>query len=80
MIETMNVRVYHLQIHSLIKKYILHFFYLQAPSPLDFDGFVKLLGYQTLELDSEETLIQALSRWDKDNSGYISEERYWLFS
>ncbi|KAJ0177886.1 hypothetical protein K1T71_006759 [Dendrolimus kikuchii] len=47
----------------------------EAPNPLDFDGFVNLLGYKTLELDSEETLVSALSRWDKDNSGYISEER-----
>lgn len=47
----------------------------QAPNPLDFDGFVNLLGYKTLELDSEETLVAALSRWDKNNSGYISEER-----
>ncbi|XP_049871102.1 uncharacterized protein LOC126370297 [Pectinophora gossypiella] len=47
----------------------------EAPAPLDFDGFVHLLGYQTLELDSEETLVDALSRWDRDNSGFISEER-----
>ncbi|CAH0583146.1 unnamed protein product [Chrysodeixis includens] len=47
----------------------------EAPNPLDFDGFVNLLGYRTLELDSEETLLSALSRWDKDNNGLISEER-----
>ncbi|KAG7309625.1 hypothetical protein JYU34_004103 [Plutella xylostella] len=47
----------------------------EAPNPLDFDGFVHLLGYRTLDMDSEETLIDALSRWDKDNSGFISEER-----
>nr|XP_049693102.1 uncharacterized protein LOC110381733 [Helicoverpa armigera] len=47
----------------------------EAPNPLDFDGFVNLLGYRTLELDSEETLLSALSRWDKNNSGLISEER-----
>ncbi|KAM3967096.1 myosin regulatory light chain, smooth muscle [Aphomia sociella] len=47
----------------------------EASNPLDFDAFVNLLGYKTLELDSEETLVTALSRWDKDNSGYISEER-----
>ncbi|CAH2208775.1 jg10109, partial [Pararge aegeria aegeria] len=46
-----------------------------ASNPLDFDAFVNLLGYKTLELDSEETLIAALSRWDTDNTGYISEER-----
>ncbi|VVC88263.1 unnamed protein product [Leptidea sinapis] len=47
----------------------------KASNPLDFDAFVNLLGYKTLELDSEETLIAALSRWDSDNTGYISEER-----
>ncbi|VVC88262.1 unnamed protein product [Leptidea sinapis] len=47
----------------------------EASNPLDFDAFVNLLGYKTLELDSEETLIAALSRWDSDNTGYISEER-----
>ncbi|KAG6451283.1 myosin regulatory light chain, smooth muscle [Manduca sexta] len=46
----------------------------EAPNPLDFDGFVNLLGYRTLELDSEETLVAALSRWDKDNIGLIPEE------
>ncbi|XP_013173951.1 PREDICTED: myosin regulatory light chain, smooth muscle [Papilio xuthus] len=47
----------------------------EATQPLDFDAFVNLLGYKTLELDSEETLKAALSRWDNENSGYISEER-----
>ncbi|CAH0723639.1 unnamed protein product, partial [Brenthis ino] len=47
----------------------------EASNPLDFDSFVNLLGYKTLELDSEETLIAALSRWDSENTGYISEER-----
>lgn len=51
-------------------------YFFQAPNPLDFDAFVNLLGYKTLELDSEDTLVAALSRWDKDNSGLISEERY----
>ncbi|KPJ07639.1 putative myosin regulatory light chain [Papilio machaon] len=47
----------------------------EASQPMDFDAFVNLLGYKTLELDSEETLKAALSRWDSENSGYISEER-----
>ncbi|XP_041989250.1 myosin regulatory light chain, smooth muscle [Aricia agestis] len=47
----------------------------EASEPLDFDAFVNLLGYRTLELDSEETLVEALSRWDTHNTGYISEER-----
>ncbi|XP_072950023.1 myosin regulatory light chain, smooth muscle [Epargyreus clarus] len=47
----------------------------EATNPLDFDAFVNLLGYKTLELDSEETLVAALSRWDQDNTGLIPEER-----
>ncbi|CAG9579691.1 unnamed protein product [Danaus chrysippus] len=47
----------------------------EAANPLDFDAFVHLLGYKTLELDSEETLVAALSRWDYDNTGYILEEK-----
>ncbi|CAG4967155.1 unnamed protein product [Colias eurytheme] len=47
----------------------------EASNPLDFEAFVNLLGYKSLELDSEETLVAALSRWDTENTGYISEER-----
>ncbi|XP_049780369.1 myosin regulatory light polypeptide 9-like isoform X1 [Schistocerca cancellata] len=43
--------------------------------PLDFESFVILLGYKTVEMDPETVLIDALSRWDYDNSGLISEER-----
>ncbi|KAI8420785.1 hypothetical protein MSG28_007993 [Choristoneura fumiferana] len=49
----------------------------EAPNPLDFDGFVNLLGYKTLELDSEETLIAALSRWDRNNSGIRHDLMTW---
>ncbi|KAJ2947529.1 hypothetical protein O0L34_g17318 [Tuta absoluta] len=48
----------------------------EASKPLDFDAFVHLLGYRTLELDSEETLVFALSRWDLNNTGYIPEEKF----
>jgi Ca2+-binding EF-hand superfamily protein len=34
-----------------------------------------LLGYKSIELDPEEVLLKALSKWDYDNSGLISEER-----
>ena len=47
----------------------------QAINPLDFDAFVILLGYKTIELDPEEVLREALSQWDYDESGLISEER-----
>ncbi|XP_045524250.1 calmodulin-2 [Pieris brassicae] len=47
----------------------------EATNPLDFDAFVNLLGFKTLELDSEEILVTALSRWDPENTGYIPEAR-----
>lgn len=46
----------------------------EAMHPLDFDAFVMLLGYKTIELDSEDVLMEALSKWDKDGKGVISEE------
>ncbi|XP_067010723.1 uncharacterized protein [Anabrus simplex] len=47
----------------------------EAICPLDFDAFVILLGYKTIEMDPEQILVEALSQWDYDNSGLISEER-----
>lgn len=47
----------------------------QACEPLDFDAFVMLLGYKTIELDPEEVLRSALSRWDSDGTGLISEDK-----
>lgn len=47
----------------------------EAINPLDFDAFVILLGYKSIELDPEEVLLEALSQWDYDNCGLISEER-----
>ncbi|XP_069693497.1 uncharacterized protein [Periplaneta americana] len=47
----------------------------EAMNPLDFDAFVILLGYKSIELDPEEVLLEALSQWDYDNSGLISEDR-----
>ncbi|KAL0277720.1 UNVERIFIED_CONTAM: hypothetical protein PYX00_004911 [Menopon gallinae] len=43
--------------------------------PLDFDAFIKLMGYKTLDLDDEEILVEALSQWDY-GTGLISEERF----
>lgn len=42
--------------------------------PLDFDAFVVLLGYKTIELDPEEVILEALSKWDKNGTGFIDEE------
>ncbi|XP_012261477.2 myosin regulatory light chain [Athalia rosae] len=42
---------------------------------VDFDAFVKLFGYKAVELDPEEELLDALSKWDYLGNGMISEER-----
>lgn len=47
--------------------------YLKAMDPLDFEAFVLLLGFKTIELDPEEVLIDALSKWDRNGTGYIPE-------
>ncbi len=44
-------------------------------NPLDFDAFVMLLGYKTIELDPEDVLIEALSKWDVGQTGLISEDK-----
>lgn len=44
-------------------------------NPLDFDAFVMLLGYKTIELDPEDVLIEALSKWDDKQTGLISEDK-----
>lgn len=46
----------------------------EALTPLDFDAFVVLLGYRTIDLDPEEVLLEALGKWDKEGNGLISEE------
>jgi len=43
---------------------------------LDFDAFIVLMGYKTLELDAEEVLNDALAQWDYGTEGLISESRY----
>lgn len=42
---------------------------------MDFDAFVVLMGYKTLELDAEEVLSDALAQWDYGTDGLISEAR-----
>ncbi|XP_046743580.1 myosin regulatory light chain 12A-like [Diprion similis] len=46
-----------------------------SSSDVDFDAFVKLFGYKVVELDPEEELLAALSKWDYLGNGMISEER-----
>ncbi|KAF4528531.1 hypothetical protein B566_EDAN017145 [Ephemera danica] len=45
----------------------------EAKSPLDFEAFVKLLGFKTVDLDSEEMLVKALAMWDIGKTGLIPE-------
>lgn len=47
---------------------------LQGMDPMNFDAFVKLMEYKTLDMDDEEILVEALSQWDY-GTGLISEER-----
>nr|XP_018896642.1 PREDICTED: myosin regulatory light polypeptide 9-like [Bemisia tabaci]XP_018896643.1 PREDICTED: myosin regulatory light polypeptide 9-like [Bemisia tabaci]XP_018896644.1 PREDICTED: myosin regulatory light polypeptide 9-like [Bemisia tabaci] len=44
----------------------------EANEPLTFDSFVTLFGQKKLDLDGEDVLREALSKWDTDNSGLIS--------
>lgn len=48
----------------------------EALNPLDFDAFVVLMGYRTVDLDPEDVLLEAMSKWDKDGNGLINEELY----
>ncbi|GAB0088256.1 myosin regulatory light chain 2, smooth muscle minor isoform [Sergentomyia squamirostris] len=46
----------------------------EAINPLDFDAYVVLMGYKTIELDPEEVLLEALSKWDKMRTGFIDKD------
>jgi Ca2+-binding EF-hand superfamily protein len=41
---------------------------------MNFDAFVKLMGYRSIELDPEEELVAAMSYWDPKGTGLLSEE------
>lgn len=47
----------------------------EAMSPLDFDSFVMLMGYKTIEMDPEDVLVEALGKWDLQKRGVIDEEK-----
>lgn len=47
----------------------------EAMNPLDFDAFVMLMGYRTIEMDPEDVLLEALSKWDLHRCGVIDEEK-----
>lgn len=47
----------------------------EALDPMDFQSFVVLYGIKTIEMDPEEVLLEALSKWDKERTGQISIDR-----
>lgn len=51
----------------------------EAHEPLDYDAFVQLMCRRTQELDPEEVLLEAWSKWDDHGTGKI-DERKWVHS
>ncbi|XP_055381261.1 myosin regulatory light chain, smooth muscle [Condylostylus longicornis] len=47
----------------------------EAMQPINFDSFVMLMGYKTIELDPEDVLLEAWSKWDINGTGLIDEDR-----
>lgn len=43
--------------------------------PMEFESFVLMYGIRTIEMDPEEVLLEAMSKWDKERTGQISMER-----
>ncbi|XP_055903814.1 myosin regulatory light chain LC-2, mantle muscle [Eupeodes corollae] len=47
----------------------------EAKEPLDYDAFVQLMGFRTIELDPEDVLLEAWSKWDDEKTGLIAEKK-----
>ncbi|XP_055848006.1 myosin regulatory light chain LC-2, mantle muscle [Episyrphus balteatus] len=47
----------------------------EAKEPLDYDAFVELMGFRTIELDPEDVLLEAWSKWDDEKTGLIEEKK-----
>ncbi|EDV94342.1 calmodulin [Drosophila grimshawi] len=47
----------------------------EAQEPLDYDAFVQLMCRRTQELDPEEVLLEAWSKWDDHGTGMIDERK-----
>ncbi|XP_059218174.1 squidulin [Stomoxys calcitrans] len=45
----------------------------EAKDPLDLDAFVELMSFRTVELDPEDVLLEAWSKWDLYGTGKIDE-------
>jgi len=49
----------------------------EAKEPLDYEAFVRLMSRRTQELDPEDVLLEAWSKWDDHGTGKI-DERKWV--
>ncbi|XP_005180104.1 myosin regulatory light chain 12A [Musca domestica] len=47
----------------------------EAKDPLNLDSFVELMSFRTVELDPEDVLLEAWSKWDLYGTGKIEEKR-----
>ncbi|XP_017855530.1 PREDICTED: calmodulin [Drosophila arizonae] len=47
----------------------------EAQEPLDYEAFVQLMCRRTIELDPEEVLLEAWSKWDDHGTGMIDERK-----
>ncbi|XP_075162274.1 uncharacterized protein LOC142234950 [Haematobia irritans] len=48
---------------------------VDAKDPLDLNAFVELMSYRTVELDPEDVLLEAWSKWDLYGTGKIEERK-----
>ncbi|EDW97088.1 calmodulin [Drosophila yakuba] len=47
----------------------------EAKEPLDYEAFVRLMSRRTQELDPEDVLLEAWSKWDDHGTGKIDERK-----
>ncbi|KNC25049.1 hypothetical protein FF38_11873 [Lucilia cuprina] len=47
----------------------------EAKEPLNVDAFVELMSHRTIELDPEDVLLEAWSKWDLYGTGKIEERK-----
>lgn len=49
-------------------------------NPLTFESFVMLMGFKTIEMDPEDVMVEALSKWDLQKLGVIDEAKHVSFN
>lgn len=47
----------------------------KAKDPLDVDAFLELMSQRTVELDPEDILLEAWSKWDLYGTGRIEQRK-----